>query len=441
VLFYWSLVQGPTLESRDDNPRLVEEALRIERGRILDRNDAILAETAGEPGQVERLYQEPIAPVVGYYSLRHGVAGIESSYDDVLSGRDRGPWIVSWEELLHRNPRGRDVQLTLDAELQALANRTLGERAGSIVLLDAHTGDVIVVTSQPGYDPNRLDEEFETLNDDSRAPLLNRATQAVYQPGSAIQPLLLAAGIEDGLVDMGGVVDRGTQAIPVDGVIVRCAVSPYGYEPTLVDAMRYACPAPFAELAGAMGSEQMVEVYSRFGLTGSLELPLAIAGATAPQLDSDEALRAEATGQGEFTVSPLQLAWAVTAIANEGMRLPLRLVRRIGSDQGGWEIVVPSSQSATESMDRATAEAVALAMRGAFPPGLGPVQASDRIAAHVGLAISGPGNAYDSWFLGFAPLGVQRTVNRYVVVVLLERTDDLALAAEIGVEMLLSATR
>jgi peptidoglycan glycosyltransferase len=441
ALFYWGVVRGPALSARDDNPRLVEQELRVERGRILDRNGAALAETVGEPGDFERLYDEPATPAIGYYSLRHGVAGIESSYDDVLRGGERTDWRIWWEELIHRNPVGRDVQLTLDAGLQGLANAALGEHAGSVVVLDAHTGDILVLASQPSYDANLLEEQFEQLNADERAPLVNRATQALYQPGTAIQPLLLAAGLENGLIEMNGVVDDVTGAVRVDGLAVQCAVWPYSYEPTLPDAMRYACPAAFAELGAVLGPERLGDAYSRFGLTDPLELPLAVAPATGPDLTDPEGLLAEVTGQGAFTLSPLQLAWAMTAVANEGMRPPLRLVRRIGDDETGWEVVVPASQEASQSMDSATAGVVSRAMAGALPAQMVAGDSSSRMAAHVGLAVAGPQNAYNSWFIGFAPLGAPTSVTRYVVVVLLERTDEVSVAAEIGIQMLMTANR
>ena len=435
ALFYWSLFRGPNLELRADNPRLVEKALRIERGHILDRNGVVLVETVGVPGDFERLYHEPVVPAVGYYSLRHGVAGIEASYDDVLGGHDRNPWQAWWEELVHRHPTGLDVQLTLDAERQALADASLTDYAGSVVMLDAHSGDILVLSSRPSYDPNLLDQEFESLNTDARAPLINRATQAVYQPGTAIQPLVLAAGLENELVEMGGVVDRVTDVVRVDDLAIQCAIWPYSYEPSLVDTMRYACPAPFVELALALGRVNLGEGFRRFGLTDSLELPLAVARATAPSLTSTEDLVAEATGQGAFTVSPLQLAWAMTAIANDGMRPPLRLVQRIGNDERGWEIVVPASQGAGQGMRPETAREVARVMTGALPAQIS-ADAPNQIAAHVGLAVAGPRDAYNSWFLGFAPPSAPASMTRYVVVVLLERTDDVAAAAEIGIRLL-----
>jgi len=372
---------------------------------------------------------------VGYYSLRHGVAGIEASYDSQLGGRDRNPWQAWWEALIHRHTIGLAVQLTLDAERQTLADAALGDHVGSVVMLDATSGDILVLSSQPSYDPNLLDREFERLTTDARGQLINRATQATYQPGTAIQPLVLAAGLEYGLVEMGGVVDRLIGAVRVGDLAIQCAVWPYSYEPSLVEAMRYACPAPFVDLALALGGADLGEAFHRFGLTDSLELPLAAARASVPVLTSTEDLVAEATGQGAFTVSPLQLAWAMSAIANDGMRTPLRLVQRIGNDERGWEVVVPASREAYRSMEPETAREVARAMTGALPVQIG-IESPNRIAAHIGLAVAGPRDTYNSWFVGFAPPTAPASMSRYLVVVLLERTDDVAAAAEIGMQLL-----
>ena len=88
-LVFWAVVRSEAILARDDNPRLVEAELRIQRGRILDRNGTVLAETIGEPDALIRSYPFPtIGPAVGYYSFRHGTAGIEAGFEAVLRGED-----------------------------------------------------------------------------------------------------------------------------------------------------------------------------------------------------------------------------------------------------------------------------------------------------------------------------------------------------------------
>ncbi|MCK4832387.1 MAG: hypothetical protein KAS81_06440, partial [Anaerolineales bacterium] len=161
ALAYWGLVRSSGLLARDDNARLVEAELRVLRGRILDRNGVVLAETVGDPGGLERNYPQRDVPVVGHYSMRYGVSGVEATYDDVLRGR-----LDEWEQwinaVLHRPAVGSDVQLTIDSGLQAVVNDALGDRVGAAVLIEARSGEILALASHPGYDRNLLEEQFDT---------------------------------------------------------------------------------------------------------------------------------------------------------------------------------------------------------------------------------------------------------------------------------------
>ncbi|MBK7897601.1 MAG: hypothetical protein IPJ90_22525 [Anaerolineaceae bacterium] len=170
-LVFWAVVRSEAILARDDNPRLVEAELRIQRGRILDRNGTVLAETVGEPDALVRSYPFPtIGPAVGYYSFRHGTGGTEASFDAVLRGEDEGITAVLNRELFHTPQIGRDVQLTLDAQLQTTAEALFGDAQGGLVLLEIATGNVLAMVSHPGYNPNLLDENFDQLVEDETAP-------------------------------------------------------------------------------------------------------------------------------------------------------------------------------------------------------------------------------------------------------------------------------
>jgi cell division protein FtsW (lipid II flippase) len=191
---YWAFARHDALRTRDDNPRLVEAEQRIQRGPIRDRQNAVLASSqADDSGIQQRTYLTPTVPAVGYYSLRHGVGGIEASYDSLLRGlEDRGKGERFLDELLHRQPEGRGVALTLDAGLnQQLAAMMEGhgdvqdplagvELTGTIIVLDVASGEILALVSRPTYDPNTLDADWEQLASDPDAPLLNRATQGLY---------------------------------------------------------------------------------------------------------------------------------------------------------------------------------------------------------------------------------------------------------------------
>ncbi len=441
ALAYWGLVRSSGLLARDDNARLVEAELRVLRGRILDRNGVVLAETVGDPGGLERNYPQRDVPAVGHYSMRYGVSGVEASYDDVLRGR-----LDEWEQwinaMLHRPPVGSDVQLTIDSGLQAVVNDALGDRVGAAVLIEARSGEILALASHPGYDRNLLEEQFDTLSVDERGPLLNRATQALYQPGTALQPLLLAAGLEHRVVQTDMPVRDVAAPVQVPGAWMECASAPPQVESSIAAAMAHACPGPFAELAIELGPDRLAAGLADLGLLALPGLPLELARSTPPEpTGGDEGLIAEGMGQGNMTVSPLQMAWMVASIANDGDLPALRLVRRIGSEAEGWELVVPAGAAVTRGMSAQTAEGVTQAMRTAVQSGAasGAAVGGQDVAGHVGTAVSGPGNERNHWFLGFAPALAPRPFARYVVVVLLEENASTDEVASIGGEILAAA--
>lgn len=416
VCGYWSVVRAGWLAARDDNPRRVEYEQRIVRGRILDREGVVLAGVEVQPaGLVRRTYPVPeAAPVVGYASLRHGTGGIEAAFDQALRGDTaRSPWEAAWAGLLHRPPRGSDVQLTLQADLQRLAQRLLAGRAGAVVLLDARTGEVLAMASAPAFDPAWLDQEWDRLRDDPSAPLFNRATQGLYQPGAALETVVLAEALGREVTTLFSVASDLTATLRVNGSEVGCMNDlPLG-EGFIAEAYGAACPAPFGDLGGQLGPEGLSAAVARWGLTEPplLELPTE-AGAWSP---GDPVL--EAVGQGSLTVSPLQMALVAATLANDGTMPPLRLVWRVGNAEAGWQEQEEFGQP-RPVLGLDLAQVLLSAWETVVPGVLG----------HTGTAVAGEGQPPHAWFLGVSGA---HTV-RYAVVVLLEHAADPEAAARIG---------
>ncbi len=194
---WWAEVRGPSLLARTDNPRRAIADLYVPRGSILDRNNQAIDETVGASGSLERVYRYPaLGPVTGYTHRVFGQAGLEGSLDGYLRGTEGNPAsLIAWESLLYgMPPPGLDVRLSLDLELQARADTLLGNLRGAIVLINANTGEVLAMASHPGYDPNKLDQIGASLSSNKDAPLLNRATQALYPLGTAAEPFTLTLG-------------------------------------------------------------------------------------------------------------------------------------------------------------------------------------------------------------------------------------------------------
>lgn len=200
-LIFWQIALSPFLVVRDDNPRPVIEEQRIRRGRLLTADGIPVAETTiNAEGLAERRYPYPsLASVTGYYSLRYGVGGTEATFDPVLRGTlDRTAEEIWLDGLLHRPLTGNDVTLTIDLPAQVAADVALGDREGAVVVMEIESGAILVMASHPTYDPNTLDETWEALREDERAPLINRVTQGLFPVGDLARLIGLIGLYESG---------------------------------------------------------------------------------------------------------------------------------------------------------------------------------------------------------------------------------------------------
>lgn len=183
---WWAIVRGPDLLTRSDNPRRAQADFFVPRGDIVSRNNTAINQTAGSWGAYTRDYLYPdLASIVGYTHPVYGQAGIEASLDDYLRGLAGNPAsLIWWNRLLYgQPPEGLDLRLSLDLDLQADVDERLSKHKGAVVLVNAASGEILVMASQPGFDPNDFDESLLT---DENAPFLNRATQGSYPLPSVV---------------------------------------------------------------------------------------------------------------------------------------------------------------------------------------------------------------------------------------------------------------
>jgi peptidoglycan glycosyltransferase len=419
ALTYWSIARRTELLARDDNPRLVEEELRIMRGRILDANNVVLAETAGPADALRRVYSSASAgPAVGYYSIRHGTAGVEEGLDLVLRGESEDPWAEMIDtELLHLARVGRDVRLTLDSRWQQAAERLLGDARGGVLLLSLPDASVRALASHPGYDPNALDEKFEELTGDESAPLLNRVTQGQYQPGLMLQPFLLAAAVDGGLIDMTDTVDEAGGPVTVNGSTLTCLSEPPS-EAKWVDVVQNACPEPMSRLGEELGAAFLLDTFDRFGLLSAPEMLIETEGESEREIENSALA---AIGQDLLTISPLQAGLALATLATGGELPQPYLISGIMDDEGRWQAPARGDEATTAVSARAV-DALLASL---------PIR--DGIREHAALVLAGPEGSMHAWYLGLAPAGEPR----YAVVVVVEDSDDLAPAQEAGRSLLM----
>ena len=416
ALIYWGAIRGATIVGREDNPRLVEDQLRIDRGQILDRNRTVLAySVADENGRFQRIYpQENIGAAVGYYNFRHGTAGAEAAYDDLLSGDDHSATPLWRQELLNEPQKGFDIQLSLDFQLQRASADLLQGFSGALLIFDNHSGEILSLVSLPGYEPNNLEQNFDALVADPTAPLLNRPLQGEFQPGRVLQPFIIAHALDQNLIAMDEPIQNIGLSLPIDGQVEDCVSSPEepgDWESVLIDR----CPYPLFILADKLGADGIQRFYDRFGFTNRTALLETVEERIEQPVNS---AGLAAIGQDIMTVTPLQIALAWSALLNEGEFITPLLVTAVQDEYGNWQEVTPIGDfgDATTAFSARSVLTV--------------LQDNDSYLFSTPV-LSGPEGETNTWILGAYPLSDPT----HFFVLVLENVSDMEAADQISREL------
>ena len=208
-IVWWQVIEAPALATRADNPEVIAARRSLPRGTIFDASGQILASSEVIDGLSRRTYTDPaFTHVIGYSSLRFGSTGLERAFEDLLVGEtDPNPIRDLVSDILDRQPEPRDLTLTIDKRLQDFAAAQLGADPGAIVALDPQTGAVLAMVSTPTFDatpisgdPDAAQGPMDALRNDPAEPLLSRARQGLYVPGSVMKVFTAAAALDAGAI-------------------------------------------------------------------------------------------------------------------------------------------------------------------------------------------------------------------------------------------------
>ena len=362
---WWSIFRRASLLARPDNYRRFVESRYQPRGAILDQSGRVLVSTSGEPGSYERTATYPsFAALVGYDSSRLGQSGLEESLDPYLRGLYAYPESrLLWSYMLDStSPGGLDVRLTIDLSLQEAVYSHMQNRQGAVVVLDSTTGEILALVSSPSFNPDTLEEEWEAISQREDAPLLNRAVQGAYQPGTVLTPLLLAWQIES--QESAFIADgtNYTASVQINGMDLACAMQS-SQSGNIFTAARNGCPAASLEIGEQEDIKSLAEVFNTFGLTEDPDLQLPDYQIHGPTTYFQfQTLEEELTGQGNLLVSPLQIARAMASIQT-GTLPALKLIDSIHLPDGSWEQV----RNEAEPANILTAQTVSQILNGTNP--------------------------------------------------------------------------
>jgi len=419
MLAYWQVYSREALANNPENGFQTQRSISSPRGLILAGDgETVLAKSIKRPtprGPVyDRVYPlgEPFSNVVGYWSTRYGATGIEIGNNSDLSSIAGEPETL--DDLINRatgGPQpGNNVVLTIDPELQELAYQELSASStgrGSVVALNPQTGEILAMAASPSFDPNNIDENYPDLANDEDAPLVDRATQSLYPPGSVFKVITAAAALEAGVSPEEKFFDSGAYELP-GYTVHNFQGKDYG-EVTFTRALAYSINVVFAKIAVTIvGADRLTEMALNFGFGDPYDdFPIPVSGSSVNSLPPDQwttgTLAQTAFGQGEVQTNSFEMALIAAAIANDGKMVEPRIVREVRSPDG---IILdrPTPSITRRALPADTAATLNEMMQQVIIQG-GLTEAEIegmKVAGKTGTAESGNGLPH-SWWITFAP--------------------------------------
>lgn len=356
VVTWWTVIKAPELLARDDNFRRALTGRYIPRGRILDQNGRVLAESVGISGDITRDYPyDSLSPILGYDTVFFGQSGLEHSMDIYLRG-ETGYDIRTeqWAKLTRNNPPpGLDIRLTIDIDMQNTLYSSLRDQRGAAVVVSTDSGRILAMLSTPSFSAGNLAEEWESLSQRADAPLLNRSLQGTYQPGTILTPLVYAWQIEQG-AEIPKPDDTSFQVpVVIDQFVFECAEQLGKNENTWTAAVSEGCPQAGLLLSNSMQADDFSELLSAYGFFMPLNINLPEAKpAEPPNADYNGVLPKTVLGQGSVTVTPLHVARAFMVLLH-GQLLPLQLIDSTLLPNGQWQ-AYPITDPVVEILSQAS---------------------------------------------------------------------------------------
>lgn len=449
-LTYIQVFKAAEYQDMPSNNHTITKARYIKRGSIITADGLTLAESIQqEDGTYVRSYPNGnlAAHAVGYYSQQYGSSGVESSQDKTLTGsKDYSSWQNALNSLAGITEPGNSVQLTIDSRIQQAAEQALAGRKGAIVVLDPRTGAVLAWASAPAYDNTDIAAAMEAANASGGADtsMFDRATQALYSPGSTFKTVTLSSALENGVAALSSTYSSpGRMEIGGADVV---SVNEQGHGTITLDrAFAVSSNTVFGQVAEQLGADRLVATAQAFGYGQNLGIDFSTAASIMPDpadMSTWELAWAGAgqpVGQGH-TPGPqttvMQNAVIAAAIANNGIAMNPYVVGQILAPDG-TVVKTTRERSLGQAVNSGTAEQVKEAMLDVVQNGSGSAAgiAGVKVAGKTGTAETNSATP-NSTFIGFAPYD---TPTLAVSLVLEETTENEATAAAVAGQVLRAA--
>lgn len=408
------VVQANDYKNMPSNNHTLAREARTERGTISTYDNVVLAQSVlQDDGTYKRVYPSGTlaAHVVGYASEAYGTAGIEASYNDTLKGqRNYASWVDVVNAATDAGTPGNDVKLTINSTIQQAAEQALDGFNGACVVIDPETGAVLALASSPSYNASDIESILSSGSDSSA--LYNRATQALYSPGSTFKMVSLTTALENNVATESSVFSSPGEMTIGNGKVNNFGNYSYG-EITLARATELSSNTVYGQLGTQIGSDRLVEGSEKFGFNQDVSFDIPLVKSLMPdpnemtEWETAWATAGEPVGQHASPAGPqatvLQMALVGCAIANDGVMEQPYLVDSIYNADGECSFTArPSSlMTATSS---SIAKRVRTVLEGVVNSGTGTAAAVQGVQIAGKTGTSETGKEYDdSWFVGMGP--------------------------------------
>lgn len=447
---YIQVIKASEYQDMPSNNHTINKARFIKRGSIITADGLTLAESIQQAdGTYARSYPNGnlAAHVVGYYSQQYGTMGIENTQNDTLTGsKDYSSWQNALNSLAGISEPGNSVQLTIDSRIQRAAEQALAGRVGAIVALDPRSGAVLAWASAPTFDNTNIQAAIEAANASGGADtsMYDRATLALYTPGSTFKVLTLASALENGLATLDTTYDSPGRMEIGGADVVSIGERGHGTI-SLAKAFALSSNTVFGQVADGLGAEKLVATARAFGYGQQLGLDFTTAASVMPNPEEMTEWELAWAGAGQpvgqgHTPGPqatvMQNALMAATIANNGIAMNPYVVSQILAPDG-TVLKTMRGRSLGQAVSSGTAAQVKQAMLDVVQNGTGSAAAiaGVKVAGKTGTAETNNANA-NSTFVGFAPYDTPTVA---IAVVIEQNAKGEESAAAVGGQVLRAA--